>query len=55
MSKSDHALAAPGSPTPYSPEQDRGARGRGWANLRLLREEDLGQAATGSLSRDLWW
>lgn len=25
------------------------------ANLRLLREENLGLAATGSLRRDLWW
>lgn len=25
------------------------------ANLRLLREEDLGLAAMGSLRRDLWW
>lgn len=25
------------------------------ANLRLLREENLGLVATGSLRRDLWW
>lgn len=47
----DHALAGPGEP---------GARGAQagasfQANLRLLREEDLGLAATGRLKRDLWW
>lgn len=35
----------------------KGARAEAsWqANLRLLREENLGLVATGSLRRDLWW
>lgn len=54
-----HAPTGPGEP-PTAPRGIRGAVGAGVgtscrANLTLLREEDLGLAATGSLRRDLWW
>lgn len=46
-------LLVPGELT--SMPRARGGSGPHQANLRLLREEDLGLAAMGSLRRDLWW
>lgn len=51
---SRHALAGPGG-ADHMPRAQGARRGLKSANLRLLREEDLGLAATGSLRRDLCW